>query len=71
VLDRTIAALLGCEVVLCARIGYEPWGRLEAAGIAPNGEHALEPIEEAVAAVWREMLAAGKLAAPAAAKLCA
>lgn len=71
VLDRTIAALLGCEVVLCARIGYEPWGRLEAAGIAPNGEHAMEPIEEAVAAVWREMLAAGKLAAPAAAKLCA
>jgi nitrogen fixation protein NifB len=68
VLDRTIAALAGCEVVLCAKIGYEPWGRLEAAGIQPNGEHAMEPIEEAVAAVWREMLAAGKLAAPMAAK---
>jgi nitrogen fixation protein NifB len=71
VLDRTIAALAGCEVVLCSKIGYEPWSQLEAAGIQPNGEHAMEAIEEAVAAVWCEMLAAGKLAAPAAAKLCA
>jgi nitrogen fixation protein NifB len=61
VLDRTIKALEGCEVVLCSRIGIEPWGNLEAAGIAPNGEHAMEPIEEAVMAVWNEMLAAGKL----------
>jgi nitrogen fixation protein NifB len=68
VLDRTIAALAGCEAVLCAKIGYEPWSQLEAAGIQPNGEHALEPIEDAVAAVWREMLAAGKLAAPTTAK---
>jgi nitrogen fixation protein NifB len=68
VLDKTIAALAGCEIVLCAKIGYEPWSRLEAAGIQPNGEHAMEPIEDAVAAVWREMLAAGRLAAPAAAK---
>ncbi len=68
-LDRTLAALAGCEVVLCSRIGYEPWGRLAAAGISPNGEHAMEPIEQAVMAVWHEMLAAGKLAAgPAAAK---
>ena len=69
-LDRTIKALQGCEVVLCSKIGYEPWGNLEAAGIAPNGEHAMEPIEEAVMAVWNEMLAAGKLAAaPAANKV--
>ena len=68
-LDRTLAALAGCEVVLCSRIGYEPWGRLAAAGISPNGEHAMEPIEQAVMAVWHEMLAAGKLAAgPAAVK---
>ena len=64
-LDRTIKALAGCEVVLCSKIGYEPWGNLEAAGIQPNGEHAMEAIEEAVAAVWNEMLAAGKLAAAA------
>jgi nitrogen fixation protein NifB len=64
VLDRTIGALEGCEVVLCSKIGFEPWGALEAAGIKPNGEHAMEPIEEAVMAVWNEMLAAGKLAAP-------
>jgi nitrogen fixation protein NifB len=69
VLEKTIAALADCEVVLCSRIGYEPWGQLEAAGIQPNGEHALQPIEEAVIAVWNEMLAAGKLAlAPIAAK---
>jgi nitrogen fixation protein NifB len=65
ILECTIAALAGCEAVLCSRIGFEPWGRLEAAGISPNGEHALEPIEEAVRAVYREMAAAGKLAKPA------
>jgi nitrogen fixation protein NifB len=62
VLERTIAALAGCEVLLCSRIGYEPWGRLEAAGIQPNGEHAMEAIEDAILAVYREMAAAGKLA---------
>ncbi|MDD3484729.1 nitrogenase cofactor biosynthesis protein NifB [Azovibrio restrictus] len=65
ILDRTIAALAGCEVVLCSKIGYEPWGLLETAGIQPNGEHAMEPIEEAVMAVYREMAEAGKLATPA------
>ncbi|MDD3610554.1 MAG: nitrogenase cofactor biosynthesis protein NifB [Halothiobacillaceae bacterium] len=62
VLQRTIRALEGCEVVLCSKIGFEPWGQLEAAGIQPNGEHAMEPIEEAVMAVYREMAEAGKLA---------
>jgi nitrogen fixation protein NifB len=65
ILDKTIATLSGCEAVLCSKVGYEPWGKLEAAGIAPNGEHAMEPIEEAVMAVYREMAAAGKLAEPA------
>ncbi|MBI5901539.1 MAG: nitrogenase cofactor biosynthesis protein NifB [Rhodocyclales bacterium] len=71
ILDRTIKALAGCEVVLCSKIGYEPWGNLEAAGIQPNGEHAMEPIEDAVMAVWNEMLAAGKLATAAMATRCA
>jgi nitrogen fixation protein NifB len=62
VLAKTIRALEGCEVVLCSKIGYEPWGQLEAAGIQPNGEHPLEEIEAACVAVWNEMLAAGKLA---------
>ena len=61
-LDRTLKVLAGCEVVLCSKVGYEPWGPLEAAGIQPNGEHAMEPIEDAVLAVYEEMLAAGKLA---------
>ncbi|MDP1611314.1 MAG: nitrogenase cofactor biosynthesis protein NifB [Sulfuritalea sp.] len=65
VLAKTIRALAGCEVVLCSKIGFEPWGELEAAGIRPNGEHAMEAVEEAVMAVWHEMLVAGKLNPPA------
>jgi nitrogen fixation protein NifB len=60
-LDETLRMLKGCEVVLSAKIGFEPWAPLEAAGIQPNGEHAMEPIEEAIAAVYEEMRAAGKL----------
>ncbi|GAB1260451.1 nitrogenase cofactor biosynthesis protein NifB [Aurantivibrio plasticivorans] len=60
-LDGSIRALKGCEAVLCSKIGYEPWSLLEDAGIVPNGEHAMEPIEEAVLAVYKEMIAAGKL----------
>ncbi|MEY4591625.1 MAG: nitrogenase cofactor biosynthesis protein NifB [Pseudomonadota bacterium] len=64
ILDKTITTLKGCEVVLCSKIGFEPWGKLEANGIAPNGEHAMEPIEEAVMAVYRDMHKAGKLSTP-------
>lgn len=60
-LQQTIRTLSDCAAVLCSRIGYEPWGQLEAAGITPNGEHAMEPIEEAVAAVYRELTTAGRL----------
>jgi nitrogen fixation protein NifB len=62
IIPDIIRALDGCEVLLCARIGYAPWSELEAAGIQPNGEHAMEPIEDAVAAVYREMQARGRLA---------
>ena len=37
---------------------------LEQAGVTPNGEHAMEPIEEAVMAVYREMAESGKLETP-------
>jgi nitrogen fixation protein NifB len=60
-LSGSIRALKGCEAVLCSKIGFEPWGELEAAGIQPNGEHAMEPIEEAVLAVYQEMIANGRL----------
>lgn len=63
-LSGAIRALKGCEAVLCSKIGYEPWSSLEEAGIHPNGEHAMEPIEEAVLAVYQEMAAAGKLDEP-------
>ena len=59
-LSMNIRTLEGCEAVLCAKIGLEPWGQLEEAGIEPNGEHAYEPIEEAIAAVYLEMVEAGK-----------
>ncbi|MBK5931547.1 nitrogenase cofactor biosynthesis protein NifB [Halochromatium salexigens] len=61
-LAGTLRALDGCTVVLCSKIGIEPWDVLEAAGITPNGEHAMEPIEDAVAAVYAELAAAGHLA---------
>lgn len=60
-LSGSIRALKGCEAVLCSKIGFEPWSELEAAGIQPNGEHAMEPIEEAVMAVYQEMISAGRL----------
>ncbi len=60
-LSGIIRALEGCEAVLCSRVGYEPWELLEQAGVQPNGEHAMEPIEEAVMAVYREMIDLGKL----------
>ena len=61
-LAGSIRALKGCESVLCSKIGYEPWSLLEEAGIVPNGEHAMEPIEEAVMALYKEMIASGALA---------
>jgi nitrogen fixation protein NifB len=60
-LQTTIRSLAGCEAVLCSKVGYEPWEMLEQAGIMPNGEHAMENIEEAVMAVYLEMAKAGKL----------
>jgi nitrogen fixation protein NifB len=58
-LQKIIRTLQGCEAVLCSKIGYEPWEQLEQAGIAPNGEHAMESIEAAVAAVYAEMVEKG------------
>jgi nitrogen fixation protein NifB len=64
-LDKTLRVLAGCEAVLCSKVGYEPWGPLEAAGIQPNGEHAMEAIEDAILKVYEEMRVAGKLEAKA------
>jgi nitrogen fixation protein NifB len=61
-LDQIIRTLAGCEAVLCSKVGYEPWEALEAAGIQPNGEHGMEPIEQAVIAVYKEFHEAGRLA---------
>ncbi|MBV8607880.1 MAG: nitrogenase cofactor biosynthesis protein NifB [Singulisphaera sp.] len=61
-LDQIIRTLAGCEAVLCSKVGFEPWEALEAAGIQPNGEHGMEPIEQAVVAVYKEFHEAGRLA---------
>ncbi len=60
VLGNIIRILEGCKVVLCAKIGFEPWRQLEAAGILPNKEHAMKPIEEAILEVYREMIEEGE-----------
>lgn len=63
-LQRIIRTLEGCQAVVCSKIGYEPWEQLEAAGIQPNGEHAMEPIEEALAKIYAEMAESGQLDDP-------
>lgn len=60
-LDRIIKALEGCEAVLCSRIGMEPWDGLEAAGIQPMVEYAMEEIETAVAKAYQELAESGVL----------
>ena len=49
-IERIIEALRGCDAVLCALIGLEPWQALERAGIEPNTDHALEPVDAALIA---------------------
>ncbi|THF62219.1 nitrogenase cofactor biosynthesis protein NifB [Pseudothauera rhizosphaerae] len=65
VLGGIIRSLEGVEVLLASKIGFEPWSDLEKAGIQPNGEHAMEPIDDALRAVYDELAAAGKLDATA------
>ncbi|MCG5525307.1 nitrogenase cofactor biosynthesis protein NifB [Ectothiorhodospira haloalkaliphila] len=62
VMASTLRSLEDCEVLLCSRIGIEPWSTLEAAGITPNPNHAMEPIEDAILAVYQEMMESGQLA---------
>ena len=54
-LQASLRALRGCKAVLCARIGFEPWERLEAAGIRPDNRHAMAPIKAALMDVYREL----------------
>lgn len=61
VLQRTIRALEGCEVVLCSKVGYEPWSQLEDAGIMPNNDFPMEPIDEACMTYYKSMIESGQL----------
>lgn len=53
-LTGAVAALHDCTILLCARIGFEPWRALEDAAISPNSERAGEPIINALLAVYAE-----------------
>lgn len=55
-LEAIVKALHDCEAVLCAKIGFKPWGMLEAMGIQPSGEYEDQPIEQAVIGVYRELM---------------
>ena len=61
VMQGILAALADCRSVLSAKIGMEPWQKLEAAGIQPNGDHGWQPIEEALKAVYQELADGGRL----------
>ncbi|TCS61733.1 nitrogenase cofactor biosynthesis protein NifB [Varunaivibrio sulfuroxidans] len=60
-LDVILDTLSDCEGVISAKVGIDPWAQLEAAGIQPYGEYAMEPIEDAVRAVYGEMIKSGRL----------
>lgn len=59
-LPDAIQTLQDCPVLLCARIGFEPWRSLQEAGIQPNSEHALESITDALLAVYQEWQKSGR-----------
>ncbi|WP_006788667.1 nitrogenase cofactor biosynthesis protein NifB [Thiorhodospira sibirica] len=55
-LERIIDTLHDCAAVLCAKVGFEAWQGLEAAGILPSGEHDGLMIEQAVIGIYRELM---------------
>ena len=59
VLDAILAALDDCSAVLSAKVGIEPWSRLEHAGITPSGEFALDEIEAAVKGMYQQLIDQG------------
>ena len=59
VLDGILDALSDCSAVLSAKVGIEPWSRLEEAGITPSGEYAMDLIEDAVKGMYGELIEQG------------
>ena len=60
-LSRVIKALEGCKVMLSARIGLPPYEALEAAGILPVSDYAMETIEDGVLGAYRQLEEMGRL----------
>ncbi|MBF0249380.1 MAG: nitrogenase cofactor biosynthesis protein NifB [Alphaproteobacteria bacterium] len=59
VLDAILAALFDCSAVVSAKVGIEPWSRLEAAGVTPSGTYAMDDIETAVRGMYGELIEQG------------
>lgn len=55
-LSQALRLLSDCETVLCSQIGYLPWRQLESAGVRPNSEHAMKPIEASLQTVYQDWL---------------
>ena len=56
-LSGAIRSLEGCTAVLCAQVGPKPWKALEAAGIQPIDDHAMELIDDALPVAYAALTA--------------
>jgi len=59
VLDAILESLSDCSAVLSAKVGIEPWSRLEDAGITPSGEYAMDSIEDGVKGMYQDLIKHG------------
>lgn len=59
VLDGILDALADCSAVVSAKVGIEPWSRLEEADITPSGAYAMDLIEDAVKGMYAELVENG------------
>jgi len=52
---QLLSLLADMYAVFCARLGLEPWEKLEQAGIQPVVEYAWQPVHEALALWWQQL----------------
>ncbi|MCL6408492.1 nitrogenase cofactor biosynthesis protein NifB, partial [Dickeya dadantii] len=53
-LSALLALLADVDAVFCARIGFEPWNKLEQQGIQPCIEGAWQNVTEVLTAWWQQ-----------------
>jgi nitrogen fixation protein NifB len=59
VLDAILDALSDCSAVISAKVGIEPWARLEHVGITPSGEYAMDEIEDGIKGMYQDLVKSG------------